>query len=230
MIAQKTRYALRSLLFLAEEQGGAPGAAQPDRRNAARAAEISRADHARPEEGRAGEERARAQGRLPAVAAGRARSRSARSCARWRGRSRSCLAPASISTRRAATATTRRPARSGAPSRSFATRARRCSIRSRSPQGAEWEERLGGRVIGGSRWTIISRRGRSRAGTRRPPSFRLLLMLLGCRGLCECIVLTDPATVCRSTSERCSMQSRAWVTVALGIAAALGLDRGDPCS
>ncbi len=142
MIAQKTRYALRSLLFLAEEQGGAPV-------QLARIAETQRVPPkylelimldlkkaglvksargpkggyklSRPaEEISFGEIVRTMEGPIALV-----------SCA-----SVNFYAPA-------ATVTTRQPARSGARSRSFATRALKCWNSISLAEGAQWEERLG---------------------------------------------------------------------------------------
>ena len=124
MIAQKTRYALRSLLFLAEEQGGAPvqlGRIAETQRVPPKYLELIMLDLKK-----AGLVKSirGPEGRVQLSRAPRTRSRSAKSCARWKGRSRSCPAPASISMRRAAIAMTRRRARSAAHSRSFATKHR----------------------------------------------------------------------------------------------------------
>ena len=180
MIAQKTRYALALAAVPRRGAGRRPGAAWPDRRDAARSAQISRADHARPQEGRAGQKRARTQGRLPIVARRPNRFRSARSSARWKGRSRWCPAPASISTRRAATATTKRPARSAAPSPSFATRAPRCWTRFRSPRARM------GRAAAAAKWEriwTIDLAAAGRALVLAGAIASLLFMLLGCAAM-----------------------------------------------
>ena len=136
MIAQKTRYALRSLLFLAEEQGGAPVQLEPiaeTQRVPPKYLELIMLDLKK-----AGlVKSARGpEGRLPAGApAGRISFGEV--VRTMEGPIALCRAPASISTRRAAIARTKRPAPSGAPSRSFATRARRCSIRFRSRKGPD---------------------------------------------------------------------------------------------
>ena len=147
MIAQKTRYALRSLLFLAEEQGGAPvqlGRIAETQRVPPKYLELIMLDLKK-----AGlVKSARGpKGGYKLSRAGRRRFRSAKSCARWKGRSRWFPAPASISTRHAATARTKRPARSAAPSRSFATRARGARfIRWRRADGRSgWRRQIGDR-------------------------------------------------------------------------------------